>query len=113
VRAIRKGYIKLNEEPKKEQKFYLMWNEDDKLIGAAGPKRDVLPAPKMPLPSLFLLAFAHFLSFVVLILSGLFFPKAHSESYNPPGEYLLNDDELKRYQLLDPEDRPMNYIPKK
>jgi len=47
-----------------------------------------IPAPKMKLPS-------------------------NSESYNPPDEYLFDEEELKTWELLDPEDRPENFIPRK
>ena len=35
----------------------------------------------------------------------------HNESYNPPKEYLLSEEELKEWQELDEEDRPYNFIP--
>lgn len=35
----------------------------------------------------------------------------HSESYNPPKEFLLNEDEKKEWEELDEEDRPFNFIP--
>jgi ribosome biogenesis protein ERB1 len=47
-----------------------------------------VPAPKMKLPD-------------------------HDESYNPPEEYLPNEDEIKEWEELDPEDRPKNYLPQK
>lgn len=37
----------------------------------------------------------------------------HNESYNPPEEYLLTEDEKKAWELLDPKDRPFNFIPQK
>lgn len=35
----------------------------------------------------------------------------HSESYNPPKEFLLTPDELKEWEEMDEEDRPFNFIP--
>ncbi|ESK97487.1 eukaryotic ribosome biogenesis protein 1 [Moniliophthora roreri MCA 2997] len=47
-----------------------------------------LPAPKPPLPT-------------------------HSESYNPPEEYLPTDQERKKWEETDPEDRERDYLPQK
>lgn len=47
-----------------------------------------VPAPKPPLPS-------------------------HAESYNPPAEYLPNEEEVKEWNDLDPEDRETNFLPTK
>lgn len=35
----------------------------------------------------------------------------HNESYNPPKEYLLTQEELKEWEEMDEEDRPYNFIP--
>ena len=73
--------------------MYAIWDEKDE------PLQDHpmhIPAPKMSLPGT-----------LFWLISD------HSESYNPPEEYLLDEQELKEWQDLDPEDRPMNYIPKK
>lgn len=35
----------------------------------------------------------------------------HSESYNPPEEYLLDEEEKEEYEKKDPEDRALNYLP--
>lgn len=37
----------------------------------------------------------------------------HDESYNPPPEYLPNEDEAARWEGTDPEDRVTNYLPTK
>ena len=37
----------------------------------------------------------------------------HNESYNPSAEYLLDEEEKKAWELLDPQDRPFNFIPRK
>ena len=47
-----------------------------------------LPAPKLPLPD-------------------------HNESYNPPPEYLLDEQELAKWQRTEREDRRVNFIPQK
>lgn len=39
-------------------------------------------------------------------------PPTHEESYNPPEEYLFNEDELKEWEQ-NPEDRSTNFIPQK
>jgi ribosome biogenesis protein ERB1 len=70
---------------------YLLWkdDEDEILLNTANKRMKFhLPAPKMPLPG-------------------------HTESYNPPEEYLLNEEELQKYNDADPEDRVTNFIPKK
>jgi len=37
----------------------------------------------------------------------------HEESYNPPAEYLFDEEELKAWNEADPEDRELDFIPKK
>lgn len=41
------------------------------------------------------------------------FTVAHSESYNPPEEYLLSDAEKRAWETADPADRETNYLPAK
>lgn len=36
----------------------------------------------------------------------------HAESYNPPPEYILTPDELKKMEDMDPKDRAYNFTPK-
>ncbi|KAI9274353.1 NUC169 domain-containing protein [Phascolomyces articulosus] len=85
VKAIRQGRI-VPRKPKDEKpRFYNLWGDDDK------PREDHvmhIVAPKMKLPE-------------------------HDESYNPPEEYLPDEEESKQWHDLDPEDRPKNYLPKK
>lgn len=85
VRAIRQGRI-VPRKPKDEKpQFYNLWGDDDT------PHKDHImhiAAPKMKLPE-------------------------HDESYNPPAEYLPDDDEIKEWNEMDEEDRPKNYLPKK
>ncbi|KAG1107557.1 hypothetical protein G6F42_016326 [Rhizopus arrhizus] len=85
VRAIRQGRI-VPRKPKDEKpRFYNLWGDDDK------PREDHImhiAAPKMKLPE-------------------------HDESYNPPAEYLPDEQEVKEWNEMDEEDRPKNYLPKK
>ena len=37
----------------------------------------------------------------------------HSESYNPPAEYLLDENELKEWEKADESERRINYVPQK
>lgn len=37
----------------------------------------------------------------------------HSESYNPPDEYLMSDAEKRKWEETDPEEREKNYLPQK
>ncbi|KAG0682761.1 Ribosome biogenesis protein erb1 [Pichia californica] len=40
-------------------------------------------------------------------------PPTNEESYNPPEEYLLTDEERKEWENMDPSDRERNFIPEK
>ncbi|KAH3679049.1 hypothetical protein WICMUC_001244 [Wickerhamomyces mucosus] len=40
-------------------------------------------------------------------------PPTNEESYNPPEEYLLTEEELAKHNELDPSDRERNFVPKK
>jgi ribosome biogenesis protein ERB1 len=85
VRAIRQGRI-LPSKPKttsSQPQFYAIWN-DEPPSSHAPP----LPAPKLRLPT-------------------------HSESYNPPPEYLPTEEERKEWEATDKEDRERDYLPKK
>eukprot|EP01134_Creolimax_fragrantissima_P004760 CFRG4760T1 len=91
VRAIRDGRIKPgardNKEKKSEdsKKIYEMWSEGDV------PTKEHymhMPAPKMKLPG-------------------------HEESYNPPDEYLMSNEEKEDWNATDKEDRENNFIPTK
>lgn len=85
VRAIRKGWIKLD-KPKEKPKYYLMWGDDLKTVAKTANGLPYIPAPKPKLPG-------------------------HEESYNPPVEYIPTQDELNSYALMYEEDRP-KFIPK-
>lgn len=89
VRAIRKGHMKIKsdeENENKEPEAYDLWKDTDEEI-----KKERLvhiPAPKTALPG-------------------------HEESYNPPAEYLPTEEEIREWEELDPEDRPLNFLPQK
>lgn len=85
VRAIRQGRI-LPSKPKttsSQPQFFAIWN-DEPSSSHAPP----LPAPKRRLPT-------------------------HSESYNPPEEYLPTEEERKEWEATDKEDRERDYLPQK
>lgn len=37
----------------------------------------------------------------------------HAESYNPPAEYLFDEDEEKQIEDMDDTEKPYNFVPKK
>jgi ribosome biogenesis protein ERB1 len=85
VRAIRQGRI-VPSKPKttsSQQHFFAIWNDEPSSSHAPS-----LPAPKLRLPT-------------------------HSESYNPPEEYLPTEEERKEWETTDKEDRERDYLPQK
>ena len=61
--------------------IYQIWNDqEDDILAESRRYKYHLPAPKMPLPG-------------------------HAESYNPPPEYLLNEEEKKQFDEMDPSER--------
>lgn len=84
VRAIREGRIVPN-KPKQDDtpKVYDIWADE----APVRIDKMALPAPKLP-------------------------PPTHDESYNPPREYLPTEEERKKWEEMDPEDRPKDYIPR-
>ncbi|KZT58781.1 BOP1NT-domain-containing protein [Calocera cornea HHB12733] len=87
VRAIRQGRITPHGPVTAAQQpqYYALWSTADEAEASRRPPP--LPAPKVRLPT-------------------------HSESYNPPKEYLPTDEERKEWEDMDPEDRPENYLPR-
>jgi ribosome biogenesis protein ERB1 len=74
---------------KDPKKPFLLWtgDEEDELNARKGPQH--IAAPKLPPPS-------------------------HAESYIPPDEYLPTEDELKKWEDMEPKDRPHGHlVPKK
>ncbi|PWZ02002.1 BOP1NT-domain-containing protein [Testicularia cyperi] len=86
VRAIREGRITPG-APKKDAKprYYNIWADS---VEQERNPWTLMAAPKLPLPG-------------------------HAESYNPPEEYLFNEEEEKDWREADPEDRKQNYLPAK
>lgn len=84
--AIRKGHIKLDKEEKPtEPQFYLIWDQPE----TEPIKRlDHIPPPKPKLPG-------------------------HAESYNPPDEYLFDEEEEEEFKNTPIEERRENFIPQK
>ncbi|KAI0269246.1 BOP1NT-domain-containing protein [Gloeopeniophorella convolvens] len=85
VRAIRQGRI-LPSKPKaasSQPQFYAIWNDEP-----SSSHPPPLTAPKMRLPT-------------------------HSESYNPPEEYLPAEEERKEWEVTEKEDRERDYLPQK
>ncbi|GMG20355.1 unnamed protein product [Ambrosiozyma monospora] len=90
VRAIREGRIvppseKKEQDLEEELNFDLWAGADDDF------SKDhimTLRAPKMP-------------------------PPTHEESYNPPAEYLLTDEEKKQWAEMEPSERERNFLPQK
>jgi ribosome biogenesis protein ERB1 len=94
VNAIRNGWIKLDEEEdlesaeakeaKKAEALYLIWDGQAADRNRNAPPPITAPKPKLP---------------------------GHAESYNPPAEYLPTEEELSAWENMDPEDRPLNFVP--
>lgn len=86
VHAIRTGRILPRKPKTTSNQFYNIWNDEtDK------PREEHImhiAAPKMALPQ-------------------------HDESYNPPEEYLPDEDEIKEWNEMDEQEREKNYLPKK
>lgn len=92
ARAIRKGEIvvrngrifKSKPQEETKERYYDIWKDED----PSKVSKLHISAPKLKLPE-------------------------HSESYNPPEEYLPTEEEKKQWEDLDPEDRPLDYLPQK
>ncbi|CAJ0963899.1 unnamed protein product, partial [Mesorhabditis belari] len=90
VHAIKMGWLKPKEK-KEKPKVYDLWGEEDdsnKTKSELARIRMHMPAPKLTLPT-------------------------HAESYNPPEEYLLTEEEKKEWEEQDPEERRANFVPHK
>ena len=90
VRAIREGRIippsKMKELRAEEEKNYDLWGDsNDDFVNDHVMN---LRAPKLP-------------------------PPTNDESYNPPEEYLMNEEERKAWESLEPSEREKNYVPEK
>lgn len=89
VNAIKLGLLKPRKPKDKDPRFFLLWKSDDQ---AEEMRRihDHIPPPKFRLPG-------------------------HSESYNPPAEYLFNEKEMEDWKKHEEEPwkRKYNFIPQK
>ncbi|OZC08933.1 hypothetical protein X798_04020 [Onchocerca flexuosa] len=91
VHAIKMGWVRPSRPKEIKKKVYDLWADDpfkEKTKSELSRIRMHFPAPKVPLPG-------------------------HAESYNPPAEYLFDDEELKKWEETDPEDRRLDFVPKK
>jgi len=90
------GWMKTRAEREKEKeedpnkRFYMLWKSDTEAEDGVRRINDIIPAPKMRLPD-------------------------HAESYNPPPEYLFNEEERKRWDELadEPHKRRLQFVPAK
>lgn len=91
VHAMRMGWIKPQSEADREaeesEKLWDIW-EDDSIPQRQKHLPRHIPAQKDELP-------------------------LHSESYNPPQEYLFDEEELKEWENADESERKLNYVPQK
>lgn len=90
VTAIREGRIVPGKKQEKRANeppaIYNIWNDESDVPRPDHPMH--MPAPKVALPG-------------------------HSESYNPPSEYLFNDEEKKEWEDTDPTERRQDFMPQK
>ncbi|KAK5968352.1 Ribosome biogenesis protein BOP1 [Trichostrongylus colubriformis] len=91
VHAIKMGWSK-GPKQKPQKKVYDLWaaedSMDNKTKSEIARMRMHIPAPKMPLP-------------------------VHAESYNPPEEYLFDEEEKRKWEEAEPEDRQLQFVPQK
>jgi len=84
VNLLRAGKIRPPREPPPE--VYDVWEADAADKKRKGPAP--IPPPKMPLPG-------------------------HAESYNPPAEYLMTEEERQEWEEQDETERATNFVPQK
>ncbi|KAL3072756.1 hypothetical protein niasHS_017730 [Heterodera schachtii] len=97
VHAIKMGWLKRKEPPKgseeeEEPRLYDLWDDEGdeqrKSKSQMARVRMHLPAPKVK-------------------------PPEHAESYNPPPEYLFDEDERRKWEETEPEKRRVDFVPHK
>ncbi|KAG8187228.1 hypothetical protein JTE90_020657 [Oedothorax gibbosus] len=86
VHAIKMGWIKPKAPKKDEDEFYMLW--DKEVAEESKRLQHYIPAPKRKLPG-------------------------HEESYNPPPEYILTKDEEEAWKSKEPEERKIDFLPRK
>ncbi|XP_056409552.1 ribosome biogenesis protein BOP1 isoform X2 [Hyla sarda] len=87
VHAIKMGWIRPRKPRDDTPSYYDLWAQEDP-NAILGRHKMHVPAPKLRLPG-------------------------HEESYNPPPEYLMTEEEKLAWEQQDPEDRKLPFIPKK
>uniref|UniRef100_A0A4W4E650 Ribosome biogenesis protein BOP1 n=1 Tax=Electrophorus electricus TaxID=8005 RepID=A0A4W4E650_ELEEL len=87
VHAIKMGWIKPRRPKETAPQYYDLWAKEDP-NAILGRHKMHIPAPKMRLPG-------------------------HEESYNPPPEYLLTDEERQVWEQQDPDERKLSFLPQK
>ncbi|XP_036809353.1 ribosome biogenesis protein bop1 isoform X2 [Oncorhynchus mykiss] len=87
VHAIKMGWIKPRKPKETTPQYYDLWAKEDP-NAILGRHKMHVPAPKMRLPG-------------------------HEESYNPPPEYLLTEEERMAWEQQDAEDRKLPFLPQK
>ncbi|XP_067111897.1 ribosome biogenesis protein bop1 [Osmerus mordax] len=87
VHAIKMGWIKPRQPKVTTPVYYDLWATTDP-NAILGRHKMHVPAPKLRLPG-------------------------HEESYNPPPEYLLSEEERLAWEQQDPEDRKLELLPQK
>ncbi|XP_065140570.1 ribosome biogenesis protein bop1 [Paramisgurnus dabryanus] len=87
VHAIKMGWIKPRRPVDTTPQYYDLWAKEDP-NSILGRHKMHIPAPKIRLPG-------------------------HEESYNPPPEYLMSEEERLAWEQQDPEDRKLSFLPKK
>ena len=85
VKAIREGRIIPNRPPVQKPKVYAIWSKEDQ---ERTPHAMYMPAPQLP-------------------------PPKTVESYNPPEEYLFDEQEKAEWDAQEKEDRKLDFEPKK
>lgn len=85
VHAIKMGWIKPRKPKEDGPQYYDLWAKEDP-NAILGRHKMHVPAPKMKLPG-------------------------HEESYNPPPEYLLSEEERLAWEQQEPEERKLNFLP--
>ncbi|XP_065520240.1 ribosome biogenesis protein BOP1-like isoform X2 [Lathamus discolor] len=85
VHAIKMGWIKPRKPKDDAPTYYDLWAHEDP-NSILGRHKMHVPAPKMKLPG-------------------------HEESYNPPPEYLLSEEERLAWQQQEPAERRLSFVP--
>lgn len=86
LHAIKMGWIQPRKMKEEGPRFYKLW--DDEKTEVHKRFQHHIPAPKLRLPG-------------------------HEESYNPPPEYLLTKEEEEAWLAKEPEERRLNFLPRR